>query len=97
MNISNSISIYTNLTDVTQQQRSRQLPQLCDRMPFGFSFMLRDDRRPHRSLGAIDWRLMQHRKEPALRAPLDRRRPGIGADSGKLGRYRFVYYTLARV
>jgi hypothetical protein len=33
--------------------------------------MLRDGRCPHRSLRAIDWRLMQHREEPALRASLD--------------------------
>src|SRR6266550_8740857 len=30
--------------------------------------MLRDDRRPHRSLRAIDWRLMQHGEEPSPRS-----------------------------
>ena len=41
--------------------------------------MFRYNRGPHRSLGAIDWRLMQHREKPLLRAPLDRRGPSVGA------------------
>jgi hypothetical protein len=41
-------------------------------------FMLRHDSRSHRSLRAIDRQLMQHGKEPALRAAFYRRRPGVG-------------------
>jgi len=41
--------------------------------------MLSDDRCPHRSLGAIYWRLVQHGEEPPLCAALNWRRPGIGA------------------
>jgi hypothetical protein len=35
--------------------------------------MLRDVRRPHRSLPAIDWRLMQHGEEPSSGAAFYRR------------------------
>jgi hypothetical protein len=41
--------------------------------------IFRDNRRSHRRQRAIDWRLMEHRKETSLRAPLDWRGPGVSA------------------
>ena len=44
--------------------------------------MLRHERSSHRFQGRADPIRMQHREEPPLRAPLDRRGPGVGACCG---------------